>query len=232
MKRFYKDVTLEKTSDGYAVLLDGRSVKTPSKKPLIVPSSALAELVAQEWRVQAEKIDLSAMYLTRLSYGVLELEDADRQMLREETLEYITTELMCYRDSERPVLWQQQVEQWDPQLAWARDALGIELDVTASILPVAVSDVATHTALTLINGLDDWRLVPFALLVRVLGSLILAFGVLHGRINAHEAMRLAHLEQDYQALQWGVDVDTQARRAAALREAEAVGRCFGALGEL
>jgi chaperone required for assembly of F1-ATPase len=229
MKRFYKEVTIQHTPDGYAVLLDGRSVKTPSKKELVLPTHELAEALAQEWAQQGEHIDMPSMVLTRLSYGVLELNAADRAMLHEETVEYITTELLCYRDAQRPELWQQQVQQWDEVLEWAQREHAVVLTSTAGILPV---EVAAETYLAVqqkVQGLDDWHLVPFALLVRVLGSFVLALAVLERYKDMAEAMRLAHLEADYQALQWGVDVDVQARRAAAMREVLAVEQMFAHL---
>jgi chaperone required for assembly of F1-ATPase len=57
----------------------------------------------------------------------------------------------------------------------------------------------------------------------------LALAVLERYKDMAEAMRLAHLEADYQALQWGVDVDVQARRAAAMREVLAVEQMFAHL---
>lgn len=229
MKRFYNNVAIDKKTDGYEVLLDERSIKTPSKKTVLLPHKALAEAVAQEWRDQGDKIDMPSMVLTRLCYGVLELDDADRAMLREESLEYITTELLCYRDAEHPELYKMQCEQWDTHLEWARDALGIALESTTAITPVPISKAATEAAHRIINTLDDWHLVPFALLVRLSGSLIVSLAVLYGRVSAAEAMRLSQLEQDFQAKQWGLDMDTEARRASALREAEAVSMFFNLL---
>ena len=55
-KRFYKDVSV---SDGafYQVLLDNRVIKTPAKRALMLPTLALADAVAGEWRDQDGKID-------------------------------------------------------------------------------------------------------------------------------------------------------------------------------
>ena len=58
MKRFYKDVTVAPRDGGYAVLLDGRAIRTQGGgKPQIVPSEALAQALAQEWADQGETID-------------------------------------------------------------------------------------------------------------------------------------------------------------------------------
>ena len=44
-KRFYKDVTVgEAEEGGFTILLDGKPLRTPAKKPLTVPTRALAEL--------------------------------------------------------------------------------------------------------------------------------------------------------------------------------------------
>ena len=52
LRRFWKDVAVEPTSTGFTVTLDGREIKTPGKMPFFVPSQALAQLVAEEWREQ------------------------------------------------------------------------------------------------------------------------------------------------------------------------------------
>ena len=42
-KRFYKDVTVgEAAEEGFTILLDGKPLRTPAKKPLVVPSRSLA----------------------------------------------------------------------------------------------------------------------------------------------------------------------------------------------
>ena len=52
MKRFWKDVAV--VEDG--IRLDGRPVRTPARAELKLPTAALAEAVAGEWRAQAESI--------------------------------------------------------------------------------------------------------------------------------------------------------------------------------
>ena len=47
-KRFYDEVSAAEQDGGFAVLLDGRTVRTPLKLQLIVPTRALAEAIAEE----------------------------------------------------------------------------------------------------------------------------------------------------------------------------------------
>lgn len=53
-KRFYKQVTTREADDGvgWSVMLDYRTLKTPSKRPLKLPTLGLAKAVAAEWEYQ------------------------------------------------------------------------------------------------------------------------------------------------------------------------------------
>lgn len=53
-KRFYKKVTTRESDDGvgWHVMLDYRTLKTPSKRPLKCPTLSLAKAIAAEWEYQ------------------------------------------------------------------------------------------------------------------------------------------------------------------------------------
>ncbi|XP_060672872.1 uncharacterized protein LOC107415236 isoform X1 [Ziziphus jujuba] len=53
-KRFHKQVTIREADDGngWTVMLDYRTLKTPSKRPLKLPTSSLAKAIAAEWEYQ------------------------------------------------------------------------------------------------------------------------------------------------------------------------------------
>ena len=72
MKRFYKDVSTAPAEDGFAVLLDGRSVKTPAGHTLALPTEDLAAAIAAEWRGQGDTIIATSMPLLRLANTVID----------------------------------------------------------------------------------------------------------------------------------------------------------------
>ena len=72
-KRFYKHAEVGAHEEGHAILLDGRVVKTPSKRPLAVPSLALAQAMAAEWEAQKDEIDPRSMWLTKLANTAIDL---------------------------------------------------------------------------------------------------------------------------------------------------------------
>lgn len=69
MKRFWTDVAVD-TDRG--VTLDGRPVRTPGRTPLVLPTPALAEAVAAEWRAVPETLDPRAMPLTGLANAAID----------------------------------------------------------------------------------------------------------------------------------------------------------------
>jgi chaperone required for assembly of F1-ATPase len=66
MKRFWKEVAVVREDGGWAIQLDGRPVRTPARAALVVPTEALAEAIAGEWRSVEQEIDPPAMPVTGL----------------------------------------------------------------------------------------------------------------------------------------------------------------------
>ena len=71
-KRFYTSVGVAEADGGFVITLDGKQIRSPSGKPIVVPSRAIADAVAAEWNAQGETIDPMTMPLTRLANSVIE----------------------------------------------------------------------------------------------------------------------------------------------------------------
>ena len=56
MKRLYKTVQVTEEPQGFGIALDGRPVKTPGRQPIRLPTRALAEAIAGEWRAQGDEV--------------------------------------------------------------------------------------------------------------------------------------------------------------------------------
>ena len=50
----------------WAVLLDGRPIKTMYKDSLKLPSRALAVAIAEEWENQQDEVDIRSLYLNNM----------------------------------------------------------------------------------------------------------------------------------------------------------------------
>ena len=56
-KRFYAQAGVSETSKGFGITLDGKPVRTPSRRLLAAPTREIAEAIAAEWDAQKEIID-------------------------------------------------------------------------------------------------------------------------------------------------------------------------------
>src|SRR5581483_10739930 len=115
-KRFYKTVSVGEEQDGFAVLLDGRPVRTPAKRPLVLPARELASAVAREWERQLDEIDPGTMPMTRLANLAIDRVAEKTRETAEEVKRYAASDLVFYRVEEPEGLVAQQAKHWEPVL--------------------------------------------------------------------------------------------------------------------
>lgn len=212
IKRFYRDVSVAEGESGFAVLLDDRPLRTPSSRSAYaLPSRALAEAVAGEWRGQGEEIDPETMPLTRLVNTAIERVPVNRGPVAEQTLALGRSDLLCYRADYPEALAARQAAHWDPLLAWAAERHGAALATGGGIAFVEQPAEALMALDEAVWAHDDFRLTGLSAAASILGSLVLALALAEGRLDAADAFRLATLDEAFQAEQWGVDADAQAR---------------------
>src|ERR1043165_370779 len=69
-KRFYEKAGVTETPKGFAITLDGKPVRTPSRRKLTAPTKAIAASMVAEWDAQKEVIEPTTMPVTRLANTV------------------------------------------------------------------------------------------------------------------------------------------------------------------
>ncbi len=213
MKRFYKDVVISSDAAGHTLLLDGRSIKTPAKAVLKLPTRALAEAVATEWMMQGETIDPRSMPLTRHANTIIDRVIPQRDAVVAEIAKFGSADLICYRASGPADLVARQSEAWDPLLLWAREALGVPLIATADIHAVSqppASLAALHDA---VAAHGDWQLAALHEAVSISGSLVIGLALSRARLTAEQAWRAGQLDELFQVERWGEDSLATAARA-------------------
>jgi len=242
-KRFYKQVSAERRDGLYAVLLDGRGVKTPARQALAVPSEALAELAADEFRLQKEVINPALMPITRLCNTVIDAIAADIQPVIEDILRYAACDMVFYRAKYPEALAKLQAENWDKMLDWALEAMGAEFAAAEGIMFAAQKPEALAAASAYLRRwrrprAEDGRYraadLPYAvaalhMMVSLTGSALLALMCEAGALSVAETWKLAHLEEDWTIAHWGEDAEAMAKRADAERDFYAAAATLAAL---
>ena len=145
-RRFYAAASTRPEEGGYAVLLDGRIVRTPARHALAAPSEALAEAIAAEWEGQGEMIDPAKMPLTRLANTIIDGVTTSIDAVTAEIEKYLATDLVFYRAEGPDRLVARQRELWDAILAWARIALGARFELVEGVIHIAQPEQSLRTA--------------------------------------------------------------------------------------
>lgn len=232
MKRFYCQASVDQGDQGHRVLLDGRPLRTPAKRPLVTPTVGLARAIAAEWQAQGELIQPATLRLTRLASTAVDRMPALRAAAIDEAAGYAGTDLLCYRASEPLELVQRQQHAWQPLLHWAAATYSVRLTVTTSMLPAEQPAAARERLRAAVASLEDWTLVGVHAATTALGSLVLGLALLRGRVEAQQALAASLLDELFELERWGRDAETERRHAALCRDVAAAAtflRCLDVL---
>lgn len=220
-KRFYREVGVGTVGTDFAVTLDGRTPRTPGRKPVVVPSEALARAMAAEWAAQGELILPESMPLVRLINSAVEAGDERAQALRDEVVKYAGNDLLLYRaDSPRELVAEQE-RLWDAALVRLARHFGIAFQPAIGIVH---QPQPPATLARLAEALADEATIPLTALVAIVGitgSGLLALGLRHGLMSAEEVWVTAHVDEDHNIRLWGEVAEATERRAARRRDFDA-----------
>ena len=215
MKRFYETVTV---SDEGGIALDGKPVRTPGRAPLRLPTAALAEAVAGEWRAQGDVIEPCKMPMTGLANAAIDRVAPDPAAFAAELARYAESDLLCYRAETPAALFAAQSKAWGPLLDWATRRYDVAFAIAAGIVhqpqpPRTVEALAAATA-----AHPSFALAALSPLVTIGGSLVAALAIAERAFEPGDVWKRVTVDERWQAEQWGAD--DEAARMLATREAE------------
>lgn len=225
-RRFYTEVSV---GEGHAVLLDGRTPRSPAAKPLVLPTRPLAELIAAEWAGQGEHILMAQMPATRLAWTALDRVSVAHGEVAAEVARYAGSDALCYVAEEPQALVERQARLWGPLLDWAREDLGVDLHPVEGIIHRPQPPQSLARAGELAEALDDFSLAALAHATALFGSAVLGFALQRGRLGGEEAFQLSRLDEAFQEERWGVDAEAAERTHRLTEEAAMLDSWFAAL---
>ncbi len=218
-RRFWKEVSVEPLSSGFAIRLDGRPTRTPSRKELLLTNRVIAESIAEEWREVGEYLDPARMPLTRIVNSAL---DAVAERMEDVALDlanYASSDLLCYRAAHPDVLVQRQNLHWNPVLDWARDTYGWHFHLVEGVMHIAQPDETLEKVNAHALAIrEPVALAALHVVTTLTGSALLAIALKEGAFGPTAIWNAAHVDEDVQMEIWGEDDEAMARRV--VREAE------------
>jgi len=216
--RFYRDVLVLSGVRGYSIVLDGKPLNTPAGSEFELPTKALAEAIAQEWRDQDGKVRVETMILTKLANTAIDRVAGNRPLAVEQILAFGRTDVVCYRADGPAELVQRQASAWDPLVEWLRRRYRAKLQTISGLTHIAQKDSALRALEAAVAGRDNLVLAGLHAAATLCGSLTIALALIDGQLDADEAMAASQVDEDYQAERWGMDPEMAAKSAVKGRE--------------
>lgn len=210
MNRFWKEVSSQPEGEGWGIRLDDRAVRTPARALLVVPTEALADAIAEEWRSVKDEIDPRSMPLTGLANAAIDRIGPDRQTFAAGLARHGEADLACYRSEWPPELVSRQEASWDELLAWGRRRYDVDFSTTSGLLHVPQAQATIDRLGNAVAELDAFHLAGLSPLVSTGGSLVAALAVLEKAMSAEEAWDAVSVDDKWQLEQWGCDKDAEA----------------------
>jgi chaperone required for assembly of F1-ATPase len=212
MKRFYQQAAV--TGGGpFGVALDARPLRTPARAALAVPTPALAAAIAAEWNSQGAQIVPRSMPLTGLANAAIDRVAPDVAGFADGLSVFAQNELLAYRAGQPPALVAAQAAGWDPWLAWARARYDVDFTLVEGIIHQPQPPAMLARIALAYRAFDAFSLAALNPVVTICGSAILGLAVAEGAMDADTAWKVGHLDELWQAEQWGKDPLAEAGHA-------------------
>lgn len=212
MKRFWKEVTVAQVNDGWQVALDGRLIKTQGKHAQIVPSRALAELLAREWSMQGEEVDPASFpHRDMVDYAIDMIASGEDDVVTK-LLGFMDTDTLCYRADPDEAFYRHQLERWEPLLTAFEQREGVKVERASGVLHRPQPAETLNSLKVKLESLDPQLLAALFTLTSLSASLVIGLTSLEDNADAEVLWSAANLEEDWQIELWGEDYEAAARR--------------------
>ena len=229
MKRFYRNAGPVQWAGGYGINLDGKRIKTPGKRDLVVPNGALAAAIAEEWNAQEGEVRAATMPLTRFATTTVDRVSTQREAIIRQTANYAETDLVCYRAAHPPALAARQQAVWQPLIDWAVLRYDAPLSVTTGVIPTKQSAASLRAFAAAVAEQHDFALTALHVATAACGSLVIGLALIEGRLDAEGAFAASQLDESFQIEAWGEDAEQAERRRALAADIEAATRFISLL---
>ena len=225
-RRFYRVVSVEPAEGGFGIRLDGRTLRTPKARPLVLPTRAVAQQIAAEWDAQVEIIEMATMHAARLANTAIETIGGARDGVADQVAQYAGSDLVCYFAEHPAALVARQEAAWAPVLARAEAELGLRFERCIGILHRDQPPDTLAKVRAIALSLDDFALAGLAFGVALFGSAVLSVALLKGWLGGEAAFDLSRIDEAFQEAQWGADAEAAERTQRLRGEAAVLERWF------
>jgi chaperone required for assembly of F1-ATPase len=183
----------------------GQLLASPKQKTLVLPTKALAELVAAEWADIKGMPKPGQLQVTGYINSWADHTTGHRDEVLAQYLRYLPTDTLRYHTdaTQDAALNAKQQAHWQPVLQWWQQQTSVALPVITTLQVCALHDDDAAKVKQRLAHMDDLRLLCLAELAALYSSAVLAYAVLCEHLSTEQALALSILEETHQIERWG-----------------------------
>ena len=191
---------------------------SPGKSILVLPTKALADAIADEWGNQEINIIPSTMPFMTLSATAIDRVRPKPDDTIDEILNFLQTDLLCYRAEEPEALVLEQDQLWKPLLDWCEGLLGSAFNVTSRDNACYANPKLISSAQKILRSYNEFELLGLHQFTSISGSAVIGLSLLEHQIELEAACQAAFVDDYFQINNWGEDAEASLRIANRRRE--------------
>lgn len=226
MKRFYKESNYVQEAEHFLIRLDDRTISTPANNVLLSPSESLAKAICAEWNAQDETVIPDSMPITQYCYTSLDYVPKHRQEIINTILNFLDTDLVCYRTADPADLVEQQSAAWDKFIDWFDQAFSHKLETTTGLAAISHPEAVHDKVKAFVNKLEDEKLTILQALTASCGSIVMSICFIEGLASIEDVFTGAFVDELYQGSiydeeRYGIDPHQEKQRKKLREDLEA-----------
>ena len=213
MKKFWKKIEIRQSSSKkFHLLLDNKKLTTPMKKELVLPSEILVNEVLREWDQNSDNINIDDLVFYGVLSTAIDKVNIEKDAYVNDIIDFIDTDLICYRAESPNDLIALQNKSWNPILLLIEKYIDVKIKVFKGIMP-SNQDQKVHTEIKkLISNLSDVQISVLHRITNLIGSIFLSLCILKKDLLKEDAFECSFLDELWQAKNWGHEEDALIKR--------------------
>ena len=213
MKKFWKTVNIkELPNNKFQLLLDKKVLNTPIQNKLIFSNYDIAYQTSLEWNINSDILNTDDMVFFSIYSTAIDKISIDRKLFIDEIMEFIDTDLICYRAQKPIELFELQKVKWNPVLLNIKSYIDLEISVFEGVMP-RKQNIRVHNQIQkLIKKFTDLELSILYRITNITGSIFISLCVLKREIFHDDLFELCYLDELWQAREWGFEEEASAKR--------------------
>jgi chaperone required for assembly of F1-ATPase len=213
MKKFWETIEIKKkTSKEFYILLDDKKLKTPLKNELVLSNYLIAKEVLKEWDQSSDIINTDDLVFYGLLSTAIDRVREEKNSYINDIINFIDTDLICYRADNPIDLVSFQNKHWDPIILLIEKYINAKVSVFKGVMPSQQNSKVHHEIKNLVEKLSDVQISVLHRITNLIGSVFLALCILKKVLSNKQAFELSFLDELWQAENWGYEEDASVKR--------------------